>query len=129
MFVEFRFDFLLELRELLPHIGDNIPEMALEFGSQTKFEFFTIHYILPPYVEKTALFGMNRLAVLSRFFESFLKSERRDGTFIQMPLFDYELFFVFMSSNFFRRKTNFVTSIGSTIESTGASVKPSVCPH
>jgi hypothetical protein len=85
----------------VPHIGDDIPEMILEFGSQTKFEFFTIHYIIPPYVEKTALFGMNRLAVLSRFSESFLKYERCDGAFIQMPLFDYELFFVFLSRNFF----------------------------
>ncbi len=44
---------------LLPNLnGDDTLEMALEFGSQTKFEFFTIHYILPPYVEKTAfLFG------------------------------------------------------------------------
>jgi len=72
--------------KLLPHIGNDRFEMAFEFAPQTKFEFFTIHNVLPPYIEKTALSGMFRMAVLSRFLESFLKSARRGGTFNQMPL-------------------------------------------
>ena len=53
---EFRFDLFLKLRNLLPHTDSNILEMALEFAPQTKFEFFTIHCILPPLFKKDCTF-------------------------------------------------------------------------
>jgi len=56
VFFKLRFDLLLQLRYFLPHIGKNIFEVFLKFSSQTQFEFFTIHFIFPPYVENTALF-------------------------------------------------------------------------
>jgi len=48
----------LKFRKFLPHIGKNAFEMRLKFGSQTLFEFFTIHNISPPFVENTAFLGM-----------------------------------------------------------------------
>src|SRR5207237_8212949 len=46
------FDFFMKLRDFLPHFGENVFEITLELCSQTNFEFFTIHFDSPPYLNK-----------------------------------------------------------------------------
>jgi hypothetical protein len=41
--IEFSFKVLLKVGNILAHGGKDVFEVTLEFSSQTKFEFFTVH--------------------------------------------------------------------------------------
>jgi len=48
---EFSFKVLLKVGNIFAHGGKDVFEVTLEFSSQTKFEFFTVHCGSPPNLE------------------------------------------------------------------------------